>query len=68
MLLQDGAHQQYMTSGNKIKKAITNCPPIPTTKEVGYAVIITRVARTDTYLMDSAHQNLTYSLPILLYS
>ena len=61
MLLQDGAHQQHMTSGNKIEKVITNCPPLSTTKEVGYAIIITRGARANTYPMDSAHQNLTYS-------
>ena len=30
--------------------------PLPTSKEVVYAFIITRGARTNTHLMDSAHQ------------
>ena len=39
----------------KLDKETTNCPPLPTTKEVGYAFIITRAVRSNTYQMDSAH-------------
>ena len=35
---------------------MTNCLPLPTTKEVGYAFIITREFRPNAYLMDNTHQ------------
>ena len=54
VLLQDRAPQDSLVSRNYLK----NCKlsSIPLNEEVGYAFIITRGVRTNTYLMDSTHQ------------
>ena len=65
--MQDGAHQQLMISRNDINRLTINCPQLPTTGEVVYAFIVTRGARSNTYLKYSAHHSLMYSLPLFTF-
>ena len=54
--LQDRVHQQFIGLKKLYKEINCKLSPTPSHEEVGYAFIITRGVRPNTYPMDSAHQ------------
>ena len=54
--LQDRVHQQLIGLKKSYKEINCKLSPTPSHEEVGYAFIVTRGGRPNTYPMDSAHQ------------